>query len=285
LHDFIQLFLIWKGWLRIRYVKCHGNKPIEIVTVHGGPGAPGSVKELAILLSQHKGVLEPYQTKLTVNELVLELNQQIENYCKKPVILIGHSSGALLSLLYTDKYPKKVKKLILISSAPLDEKWSEGIMKKRLERLAPDELKQLRILQNELVHEDIQDKEKSKTFMKLGEIMSKTDAYNGQAVWCDYVNNEELSDIQYPIYKSIWPEMSTLRKNGYFLNVLPKIEAPISVFHGRYDSHPIEGVINPFQKINKDISCHLFYKCGHYPWLEPLAKNTFFKILFNEVEF
>lgn len=215
---------------------------------------------------------------------MFELNKQIEDHCKKPVILIGHSSGALLSLLYTDKYPKKVKKLVLISSAVLDEKWSEGIMEKRLERLAPDELKQLKIFRDELVREDVQDKEKSKTFMKLGGIMSKADAYDGQAFWYDYINDEELSDIQYPVYKSIWPEMSNLRRNGYFLNLLSKIEAPISVFHGRYDSHPIEGVINPLKRTNKDISCHLFDKCGHYPWLEPLINNTFLKILFNEVE-
>jgi hypothetical protein len=42
--------------------RTHGDRPIEIVAVHGGPEDLGGMVQLAVTLSDRYGVLEPFQT-------------------------------------------------------------------------------------------------------------------------------------------------------------------------------------------------------------------------------
>ena len=44
-------------------LRIYGRKPYAIAVVHGGPGAPGSIAPVARELSKDMGVLEPLQTK------------------------------------------------------------------------------------------------------------------------------------------------------------------------------------------------------------------------------
>ena len=54
-------------------LRLYGKKPFIIAVVHGGPGARGSVALVAKEMSQYFGVLEPLQTKTTVEGQVDEL--------------------------------------------------------------------------------------------------------------------------------------------------------------------------------------------------------------------
>jgi pimeloyl-ACP methyl ester carboxylesterase len=53
--------------------------------------------------------------------------------------------------------------------------------------------------------------------------------------------------------------------------------------HGNYDSSPTEGIKEPLSKILKDFRFILLKNCGHTPWIERTAKDSFYKILKNEL--
>ena len=99
----------------IGIVRKYGKAPYRIVLVHGGPGAPGELKPVALELSRWYGTVESFQSKNTIDEQVEELKYQIESESDLPVILIGWSWGSWLSYIFTAKYPSLIKKLILIS--------------------------------------------------------------------------------------------------------------------------------------------------------------------------
>ena len=77
-------------------LRLYGKEPFIIAVVHGGPGARGSVAPVAKEMSQYFGVLEPLQTKTTVDGQVDELFNELSVYASFPITLIGHSWGAWL---------------------------------------------------------------------------------------------------------------------------------------------------------------------------------------------
>ena len=115
----------------------YGHRPFLIGVIHGGPGAPGEMAPVARDLSRDNGVLEPLQTTDTIEGQIEELKSVLEESGEPPLILIGFSWGAWLSYIFTACYPALVKKLILVSSGPFEEKFADLIMETRLSRPLP----------------------------------------------------------------------------------------------------------------------------------------------------
>lgn len=113
----------------MRNFRVYGKSPYSVIVVHGGPGAPGEMKPVAEELSKNFGVIEPLQTKDSIDGQIEELKKVIEENATSPVYLIGWSWGAWLSYLLAAHHPKLVKKLILVSSGPFEASYAEGIMK------------------------------------------------------------------------------------------------------------------------------------------------------------
>jgi len=121
----------------------YGIRPFPVAVIHGGPGAPGEMAPVARELSSVAGVLEPLQTATTLEGQVRELKAVLEKHAALPVTLIGFSWGALLSFIFAARYPSFVRKLILIGSAPYDEKYAAKITHTRLSRLSERERKEV----------------------------------------------------------------------------------------------------------------------------------------------
>ena len=94
----------------------YGESPFTIAVIHGGPGAPGEMKPIAEELSKTYGVLEPLQTKDSLDGQLEELKSVLMENASIPITLIGHSWGAMLGFIFTAKNPALVKKLALLSS-------------------------------------------------------------------------------------------------------------------------------------------------------------------------
>ncbi len=117
-------------------IRKYGKTPYRVAVIHGGPGAPGEMAPIARELSQIFGVLEPLQTKTTLNEQLEEIKIVLSDNSNFPLTLIGFSWGAILSFIFTSKNPEYIKKLILVSSGVFEEKYAVDIMKTRLRRLS-----------------------------------------------------------------------------------------------------------------------------------------------------
>jgi pimeloyl-ACP methyl ester carboxylesterase len=259
----------------MKTLKKYGKPPFSVVVVHGGPGGAGDVAPVAQQLSQTYGVLEPFQTKSTIQGQLKELKDVIQMHGTMPVILIGHSWGAWLSFLFAAQNPTLVKKLILVSSPPFNESYVANIMKTRLSRLTDKE----RLTREDLVKilNDPKSKNKNSVFAQLGKLISKVDSLD------PLPDKNDEYEGQYDIYQKVWASASCLRKTGKLLEYGKHIYCPVIAIHGDYDPHPWEGVKVPLSKALKNFKFVLLKKCGHKPWLERLAQEMFYAALNKEL--
>jgi pimeloyl-ACP methyl ester carboxylesterase len=252
----------------------YGKSPFNLALLHGGPGAVGDLVDVASELSSKVGVIELLQTGYTIGDLISESVEVISNHGRFPIILAGHSWGAWLGILISEKHPDLVKKLILISSGPFDKSYTRNIMSKRIERLNLEERNVLTSLLDKLKEERC---DKNITFKNIGEILSKADTFQSTE------DNPPDAQFNYSQYESIWPLASHLRDSGKLLSAASMIKCPVVAIHGYYDPHPAEGVKNPLSKTIKDFRFSQLEKCGHYPWREKYAKARFYSILNSEL--
>ena len=254
----------------------YGTPPYTVAVIHGGPGAAGEVTPVAEELSKLRGILEPLQTASSVNGQVEELRGTLENNASPPVTIIGYSWGAWLAFIFASRHPELVKKLILVSSGPFRDKYVPEMTRTRLGRLTDPEKAKLDSLTKAL--NDPRTKDRETLFAQFGKLMSKTDSFSPQ-------NTQEKTQISFreDIYKSIWPEAAELRRTGKLLAMAHSINCPVIAIHGDYDPHPAEGVREPLSKNIQGFRFILLEKCGHKPWMETHAKESFYEILRREL--
>jgi len=253
----------------------YGNPPYSVVLVHGGPGAAGYLQSVAKKLSENIGVLEPYQTKSSIDGQIEELGKFLKDNSSLPVVLIGHSWGAWLSVLFASEYPDYVKKIILVSSGPFDDEYVKSISELKMSRLKEEDISEMNRLKEILNDPSVKDK--LEFFKKFGNLNSKTDYY-------DRINyNDDIVEYNPDIFLTVNRESLYLRKSGKLLRSAGRLKCPVTAIHGDFDTHPYKGVEEPLSKILNNFSFHLLEKCGHYPWNEKEAKDKFYELLMKEL--
>jgi pimeloyl-ACP methyl ester carboxylesterase len=242
-----------------------------VAVVHGGPGAPGEMAPVARELSSICGVLEPLQTKDSLDGQVEELYNILKGNGEIPIVLIGFSWGAWLSFVVAARCPALVRKLILISSGPFEASYADGIVPERLTRLSEAERIEILSIVDILNQPSVKDKDGP--MARLGELFAKADAYD------PLPHRSEALGFNYEINQRVWAEAGEMRASGELLALGKKIVCPVVAIHGDYDPHPAEGVRGPLSRVVRDFRFILLEKCGHEPWLEKYARNEFFQIL------
>jgi pimeloyl-ACP methyl ester carboxylesterase len=275
--------------------RSYGRKPYSVVLVHGGPGAPGSLGTLAHELAgatfvhpidrcsgdvgNRSGILEHFQTGCSIDGLVAELSSFIEKHAVPPVCLVGHSWGAWLASIVTAVHALIVKKLVLVSSGPFEERYVHFIGERRAARLDPDGyaeyLSLVRKIENGCV--SIDDSDTEYTLKRLEELTIRSDNVDSLP---STGTDETVPGIGLDgkAYESIWSEAVRLRKSGRLMEYVRHIRCPVIVLHGRDDPHPYEGVIEPLRDTLPDFEFVLFDRCGHYPWKERQARSRFIEV-------
>ncbi|WP_319508842.1 alpha/beta hydrolase [uncultured Methanolobus sp.] len=253
----------------------YGTSPYSVAVIHGGPGAPGTVAELARGLSDKNGVLEPLQTSMNIDGQVNELRKILKKQGKLPLSLVGHSWGAWLSFILAARYPSYVKKLILVASGPFEERYASAIMKTRLDRMSESEIGEYLRLSSSMSDPSVANK--NHVFAKFGKLISAADSF-------DLVPYEGVyAGFRHDVNKSVWNEASYLRKSGKLLSMGEDIRCPVVAIHGNHDPHPFEGVKEPLSKVVRDFRFILLENCGHYPWQEKHASEEFYRVMEKEL--
>ncbi len=259
----------------MKNLRCYGKAPYRVAVIHGGPGAPGEMAPVARELSSLCGILEPLQTKTTIQGQLEELHGIVRENGSLPLTLIGHSWGAMLSYLFTAQYPSTVKKLILISSGVFEEQYAASIMQTRLSRLSEGAQNRLDALTRAL--QDPAHADKNATFAQLGELIAEADSFD------PLPHKNDTLECRYALYESVWQEAAELRRSGALLELGRTIRCPVVAIHGDYDPHPAEGISTPISRVVKDFRFLLLEHCGHNPWYEKEARELFFAFLKQEV--
>ncbi|MFO8020230.1 MAG: alpha/beta hydrolase [Promethearchaeia archaeon] len=252
----------------------YGRYSYTVAVIHGGPGASGEMKAVAERLSSSWGVIEPLQTKLSLQGQIDELKRQLTNSGNPPITLISFSWGAWLSLLTAADYPSLIKKVIIIGSGPFEENYADRTLQIRLQRLSPEDQAEFRAALNTLQALSHQE---NHAFQKVENITRKTDQY-------DPISDAD-EDIMFrrQVYQEVWREADILRKSGKLLDRIKEVKCPVTAIHGEYDPHPAEGVKKPLSRVIEDFQFIPLEKCGHKPWIEKKAKANFFNILEKQI--
>lgn len=249
--------------------RTYGNPPYTVALLHGGPGVSGEMAPVAQELSVQQGILEPLQTVDSLDGQVEELRSILDKHGDDPFTLVGYSWGAWLGFLLAARHPALVKKLILVSSGPFEQKYAAEVRRNRVNRLNWEEQREVLDLQKNL--------EDPKAFARFGEIMAGTDYYDPLPIKIEGI------ELRPDIYQGVWPEAKKLRKNGKLLKAAESIQCPVVAIHGDHDPHPAEGVQKPLSKALKNFRFILLEKCGHTPWMEIQARDEFFRVLNEEL--
>ncbi|AAM05261.1 TPA: alpha/beta hydrolase [Methanosarcina acetivorans] len=257
------------------YLRKYGNSPFTTAVIHGGPGVPGEMASVARELSSFTGILEPLQTKATIEGQVKELRNILKEHGALPVTLIGFSWGATLSYIFTALHPRFVKKLILVGSGPYEQRYAVNITSTRISRLGREDWEDFRSL--DAVLNNSTAKNRNETFCILGKLLSKVDTYD------PLPHEVELIKCSYDVFKGVWREAHELRSSGKLLKLGTKVRCPVVAIHGDYDPHPFDGVKEPLSGVLKDFRFILLEKCGHRPWIEREAKEKFYELLEKEI--
>jgi len=255
----------------MKNMRIYGAAPYSIAVIHGGPGAPGQMAPVARELSRDYGVLEPLQTAATLDGQVGELHDIIEKHGNLPIVLIGSSWGAMLSYIFTARYPALVKKLIMVGSAVFDDRYAAGIQGTRLSRLDAESKREVYSLVKSLNDDTVGDKDK--LMKRLGELFTKADAYDPITL------DTEVIEVRFDIHEGVWRDAINLRGSGELLKMGKKIKCPVVALHGDYDPHPAEGVSQPLSKVLKDFRFIMLERCGHLPWIEREAMGRFYELV------
>lgn len=263
----------------MKNLRTYGDKPFTVAVVHGGPGAGGEMAPIARRLETDWSILEPIQTKTSLDGQVDELKHVLEIHGEIPITLVGYSWGAWLSFILAARNPSIVKKLILVGSGPFEAKYVEQLQAIRESRLSKEERDEFTSILKSLGSGDAENKDG--LLSRLGALATKTDIYDP----CD----DELRESDYvgvkgDIFQQVWGEAAEMRKSGELLKLGKKIQCPVIAIHGDYDPHPGEGVEKPLSNIVDDFQFHMIEKCGHTPWRERQAKDKFFRVLRGELQ-
>jgi pimeloyl-ACP methyl ester carboxylesterase len=251
----------------------YGHKPFRVAVIHGGPGAPGEMAPVARELCSDMGILEPLQTKGTVDGQVEELKSTLENNGSPPLVVIGFSWGAWLGYILAVRYPLLVEKLVLIGSGPFEEKYAAEIMKTRMNRLGEEEKKEVVSLSVALNSNTFDDS----ALGRFLELMDNVDCYELLP------HDREVLAFNPDVYKCVWEQASELRASGELLRLGKRVQCPVVAIHGDYDPHPAEGVKASLSRVMREFRFILLKKCGHRPWLERNARDRFYSILRTEI--
>lgn len=229
-------------------------------------------------LSRQAGILEPLQSAETLDGQVEELRAQLEEHAAQPVTLIGYSWGAWLAWITAGRYPRLVRRLVLVSSPPFDEHYAGQITAARLRRLTPRERNEWQALNAALAEPARADADT--LLARLGELASKADGFD------PFPADYEAADRAAPngrMYTAVWEAAANLRRDGSLLKQAADIRCPVTAIHGDHDPHPAEGVRAPLSTRLTDFRFILLRNCGHTPWREKQARGLFFEVLRREM--
>ena len=123
----------------------HGGAGPLLVLLHGAGDQAGTWHRVAPVLKEHFQLLipdlaghgegEPLSGALSLGTLLVALEQVLDanEWQGRPVVIVGNSLGAWMSMLYAEKHPERVKRVILIDGGPIKGTSEIGIMPKNRE--------------------------------------------------------------------------------------------------------------------------------------------------------
>lgn len=243
-----------------------------MVVLHGGPGAIGSAAPLSRSLAEGRGILEALVRSASLTRQISDVAATIEGEADAPVALVGHSWGAVLAYLVAAHHPAVVRKIVMVSTAPVTKEDAAELAARRMAALEDDEREELVRLQ---------------IAMQTGKVtateVARFDALAGREAHVAPITAETSEDEFLPhVYARVLYEFRNLEAAGKLPDLGRSIACPVSAIHGADDPHPMRGV-EALGEVVTVFRLLVLERCGHVPWNERHAREPFFDLLEAEL--
>jgi pimeloyl-ACP methyl ester carboxylesterase len=243
-----------------------------VALLHGGPGAPGSMANLARDLADSCTVLEPLQRRsgavpLTVSRHVEDLAEVLP----EGAALVGWSWGAMLALSFTAAHPGRVRSLALVGCGTYDEASRDAYERVLAGRLGEAGLLRVEELRRRMA--GASGTQGDRLLAALGRLMEEAQAVEllpgtGDPVRVDRQGHEET-----------WADALRLQAEGIEPAAFASIRCPVLMLHGDDDPHPGPATFGLLRRFIPQVQYRCFLRCGHRPWAERHAREPFLAAL------
>ncbi len=252
-----------------------------VVVLHGGPGAPGSARGLAQVLSQRFTVFEPLQRRSGGVPLTVEQHvQDLAEVAAAPRLIVGHSWGAMLGLSFASRHPRLVSKLVLVGCGTYNEAARVQMRDSIQERLGAEGRQRVAELRAQLVGETSPGQREA-ALRQIGAIHAELDTY---APIENDPDPSELLPVDPEGHTETWDDVIRLQADGVEPGIFSRIGAPVLMIHGDYDPHPGTATRDLLRKYIPHLEYVNLERCGHEPWREQHARESFATTLCDWLE-
>lgn len=271
------------------HVEEYGSRGPTVILVHGGPGLVGYMHSLGEIIKTQCRVVDYHQRgaykspsagPFGVEDHAADLTEVVEHYWKarggKPIVL-GHSWGAKLAMIFGAKSPGLAAKLLLVASGPLDKRGAEVFEANLQKSLSPDDLKtDARIESMIKTAGSLEEKERAyEESIRFAFAFYNVDRDSVRALHFEKTNLAPMEETE--------ADMGVKIEGGYFLEAISKITDPVTAYHGAEDPIPHERILPFIKERLPESRTHLFDRCGHFCWIEKEAGPKFVEQLLNDI--
>jgi pimeloyl-ACP methyl ester carboxylesterase len=243
-----------------------------VLVLHGGPGSPGDVADLARGLSDRFRVIEPLQRRsgtvpLTVARHVDDLHGLVASLPDRRPFIVGFSWGAMLALAHSAEYPGDAGGIVLVGCGTFDagaRRQLQATLESRMDSVMREKLANLEAIADP-------DERLCAYGAAIRPLYSfDADPSAGPMDPCDARGHEET-----------WADMTRLQREGIYPAAFAAITCPVLMLHGGADPHPGTMTRDLLWQVIPHLEYREWEECGHYPWLERRVRAAFLAALGN----
>ncbi len=242
----------------------------SVILLHGGPALSNYFGPLESYLRDHFQVLAYVQTARTIPDLIAELESHVQAIIRRDgqtPILVGHSWGATLALLYAAAHATKPKllppKLVVLGTGPLELETKVRFRANLTARIPPSVQSKLDLLDEEF--------DQSEDPSIRGPLQIRY-----QDLITPYYNVDPESTKRLPhsvwdtaSFEAISEELGTKIEAGTIPKILSRVTVPVVSFHGASDPIPHDRTHAFFRAHLSAFRANTYMGAGHFPWVEP----------------
>jgi proline iminopeptidase len=246
------------------------GKGEKVLLLSGGPGfSPEYLRPIAdklsdkyafVLLHQRgtgKSVLDKYDAEtLALQNLAGDVEALRKELKSEKLIIVAHSFGGILSMMYAREHPDRVAMLALVDSGGPTLRSVLKLNANLESRFSDDDRAKIR---------EWSDAERVKADRRRAVLeitRAKTPAYFADRAkaqpFMNALTEESFND---QMFRAVVPQMFTLDLRAG----LEKVKAPVLILHGKQD--PLE-TVEELRETFPKARVELIENAGHFPWAE-----------------
>lgn len=297
----------WTAQAQQLYVKTYGNQTDpSVVFVHGGPRGNATLFEATtaqvladagfyVVVYDRRGEGRSIDTgaKFTFDEAIEDLNNLANQLSLRKFSIIGHSFGGIVSTLYTQAFPERVERLILVGALVDQQRTYDHILssvakqaEEKHDMATLEKIKEVKTLDKKsaVYRGKTYELASAYGYFRMPAPTEESEIVNNRYTKSEFFKDNIRND-QAPVtfYKN---EKRVTMDTTPILNSLKKRGRKLYALYGKQDGIFSKAQLQDVQKLIGKHNFYLIDNCSHYPFVDQNITfvNIITKVMGNEKE-